>query len=163
MGGKGTFVIRYPRGGCVNLDWQNPMEEIVIGKGRCLREGDNIAILSIGHIGNAALEAAAIAEAKGINVAVYDMRFLKPLDEDLVRKVASKYTDLITIENGALKGGLGSAVAEFVVDNNLKVNLHRMGIPDYFVAHGSLKELHKECGIDTDAVVETIMNIVAKQ
>lgn len=163
LGGKGTFVIRYPRGGCVNLDWQNPMEEIVIGKGRCLREGDNIAILSIGHIGNAALEAAAIAEAKGINVAVYDMRFLKPLDEDLVRKVASKYTDLITIENGALKGGLGSAVAEFVVDNNLKVNLHRMGIPDYFVAHGSLKELHKECGIDTDAVVETIMNIVAKQ
>lgn len=163
LGGKGTFVIRYPRGGCVNLDWQNPMEEIVIGKGRCLREGDNIAILSIGHIGNAALEAAAIAEAKGINVAVYDMRFLKPLDEDLVRQVASKYTDIITIENGALKGGLGSAVAEFVVDNNLKVNLHRMGIPDYFVAHGSLKELHKECGIDTDAVVETIMNIVAKQ
>ncbi len=163
LGGKGTFVIRYPRGGCVNLDWQNPMEEIVIGKGCCLREGDNIAILSIGHIGNAALEAAAIAEAKGINVAVYDMRFLKPLDEDLVRQVASKYTDIITIENGALKGGLGSAVAEFVVDNNLKVNLHRMGIPDYFVAHGSLKELHKECGIDTDAVVETIMNIVAKQ
>ena len=163
LGGKGTFVIRYPRGGCVNLDWQNPLEEIVIGKGRCLREGDNIAILSIGHIGNAALEAAAIAEAKGINVAVYDMRFLKPLDEDLVRQVASKYTDIITIENGALKGGLGSAVAEFVVDNNLKVNLHRMGIPDYFVAHGSLKELHKECGIDTDAVVETIMNIVAKQ
>lgn len=163
LGGKGTFVIRYPRGGCVNLDWQNPMEEIVIGKGRCLREGDNIAILSIGHIGNAALEAAAIAEAKGINVAVYDMRFLKPLDEDLVRQVASKYTDIITIENGALKGGLGSAVAEFVVDNNLKVNLHRMGIPDYFVAHGSLKELHKECGIDTDAVVEMIMNIVAKQ
>ena len=163
LGGKGTFVIRYPRGGCVNLDWQNPMEEIVIGKGCCLREGDNIAILSIGHIGNAALEAAAIAEAKGINVAVYDMRFLKPLDEDLVRQVASKYTDIITIENGALKGGLGSAVAEVVVDNNLKVNLHRMGIPDYFVAHGSLKELHKECGIDTDAVVETIMNIVAKQ
>ena len=163
LGGKGTFVIRYPRGGCVNLDWQNPMEEIVIGKGRCLREGDNIAILSIGHVGNAALEAAAIAEAKGINVAVYDMRFLKPLDEDLVRQVASKYTDIITIENGALKGGLGSAVAEFVVDNNLKVNLHRMGIPDYFVAHGSLKELHKECGIDTDAVVEMIMNIVAKQ
>ena len=163
LGGKGTFVIRYPRGGCVNLDWQNHMEEIVIGKGRCLREGDNIAILSIGHIGNVALEAAAIAETKGINVAVYDMRFLKPLDENLVRQVASKYTDIITIENGALKGGLGSAVAEFVVDNNLKVNLHRMGIPDYFVAHGSLKELHKECGIDTDAVVEIIMNIVAKQ
>lgn len=163
LGGKGTFVIRYPRGGCVNLDWQNHMEEIVIGKGRCLREGDNIAILSIGHIGNVALEAAAIAETKGINVAVYDMRFLKPLDENLVRQVASKYTDIITIENGALKGGLGSAVAEFVVDSNLKVNLHRMGIPDYFVAHGSLKELHKECGIDTDAVVEMIMNIVAKQ
>lgn len=163
LGGKGAFVIRYPRGGCVNLDWKNPMQEIAIGKGRCLKEGDSIAILSIGHIGNAALEAAAIAETKGINVAVYDMRFLKPLDEDLVLQVASKYNDIITIENGALKGGLGSAVAEVVADNNLKVNVHRMGIPDYFVAHGSLKELHKECQIDTDAMVSMIMKIATKQ
>lgn len=163
LGGKGAFVIRYPRGGCVNLDWKNPMQEIAIGKGRCLKEGDSIAILSIGHIGNAALEAAAIAETKGINVAVYDMRFIKPLDEDLVLQVASKYTDIITIENGALKGGLGSAVAEVVADSNLKVNVHRMGIPDYFVAHGSLKELHKECQIDTDAMVSMIMKIVTKQ
>lgn len=163
LGGKGAFVIRYPRGGCVNLDWKNPMQEIAIGKGRCLREGDSIAILSIGHIGNAALEAAAIAETKGINVAVYDMRFIKPLDEDLVQQVASKYNDIITIENGALKGGLGSAVVELLADNNLKVNVHRMGIPDYFVAHGSLKELHKECQIDTDAVVSMIMKIATKQ
>lgn len=163
LGGKGAFVIRYPRGGCVNLDWKNPMQEIAIGKGRCLREGDSMAILSIGHIGNAALEAAAIAETKGINVAVYDMRFIKPLDEDLVLQVASKYNDIITIENGALKGGLGSAVAEVVADNNLKVNVHRMGIPDYFVAHGSLKELHKECQIDTDAMVSMIMKIATKQ
>ncbi len=163
LGGKGAFVIRYPRGGCVNLDWKNPMQEIAIGKGRCLKEGDSIAILSIGHIGNAALEAASIAETKGINVAVYDMRFLKPLDEDLVQQVASKYTDIITIENGALKGGLGSAVAEVVADSNLKVNVHRMGIPDYFVAHGSLKELHKECQIDTDAMVSMIMKIATKQ
>ncbi|MBR3940469.1 MAG: 1-deoxy-D-xylulose-5-phosphate synthase [Bacteroidales bacterium] len=163
LGGKGAFVIRYPRGGCVNLDWKNPMQEIAIGKGRCLKEGDSIAILSIGHIGNAALEAASIAETKGINVAVYDMRFLKPLDEDLIQQVASKYTDIITIENGALKGGLGSAVAEVVADSNLKVNVHRMGIPDYFVAHGSLKELHKECQIDTDAMVSMIMKIATKQ
>jgi len=163
LGGKGAFVIRYPRGGCVNLDWKNPMQEIAIGKGRCLKEGDSIAILSIGHIGNAALEAASIAETKGINVAVYDMRFIKPLDEDLVLQVASKYTDIITIENGALKGGLGSAVAEVVADSNLKVNVHRMGIPDYFVAHGSLKELHKECQIDTDAMVSMIMKIATKQ
>lgn len=163
LGGKGAFVIRYPRGGCVNLDWKNPMQEIAIGKGRCLKEGDSIAILSIGHIGNAALEAASIVETKGINVAVYDMRFLKPLDEDLIQQVASKYTDIITIENGALKGGLGSAVAEVVADSNLKVNVHRMGIPDYFVAHGSLKELHKECQIDTDAMVSMIMKIATKQ
>lgn len=163
LGGKGAFVIRYPRGGCVNLDWKNPMQEIAIGKGRCLREGDSMAILSIGHIGNAALEAAAIAETKGINVAVYDMRFIKPLDEDLVLQVASKYNDIITIENGALKGGLGSAVVELLADNNLKVNVHRMGIPDYFVAHGSLKELHKECQIDTDAMVSMIMKIATKQ
>lgn len=163
LGGKGAFVIRYPRGGCVNLDWKNPMQEIAIGKGRCLKEGDSIAILSIGHIGNAALEAAAIAETKGINVAVYDMRFIKPLDEDLVLQVASKYNDIITIENGALKGGLGSAVVELLADNNLKVNVHRMGIPDYFVAHGSLKELHKECQIDTDAMVSMIMKIATKQ
>ena len=163
LGGKGAFVIRYPRGGCVNLDWKNPMQEIAIGKGRCLKEGDSIAILSIGHIGNAALEAASIVETKGINVAVYDMRFLKPLDEDLIQQVASKYTDIITIENGALKGGLGSAVVELLADNNLKVNVHRMGIPDYFVAHGSLKELHKECQIDTDAMVSMIMKIATKQ
>lgn len=163
LGGKGAFVIRYPRGGCVNLDWKNPMQEIAIGKGRCLKEGDSIAILSIGHIGNAALEAAAIAETKGINVAVYDMRFIKPLDEDLVLQVASKYNDIITIENGAMKGGLGSAVVELLADNNLKVNVHRMGIPDYFVAHGSLKELHKECQIDTDAMVSMIMKIATKQ
>ena len=159
LDGKGPFVIRYPRGGSVHVDWKKPFKEIEIGKGRCLKIGHNIALLSIGHIGNAAVQAAVIAENLGVNVGVYDMRFLKPLDESLIHEVAKTYSHIITIENGVLKGGLGSAVAEFVVDNKLPVSVHRMGIPDSFITHGSLRELHKECHIDTDAIVEQICRI----
>ncbi|MBO7226375.1 MAG: 1-deoxy-D-xylulose-5-phosphate synthase [Bacteroidales bacterium] len=158
----GPFVIRYPRGGSVNVDWKKPFKEIEVGKGRCLRSGKDIAILSIGHIGNSALQAASIADTLGIEVGVYDMRFLKPIDESLIHEVAKTYSHIITIEDGVLKGGLGSAVAEFVADNKLKVEVHRMGIPDSFVAHGSLRELHKECRIDTDAIVEKITDIAKK-
>jgi len=159
MDGKGPFVIRYPRGGGVHVDWKNPFKEIEIGKGRCLKSGHNIALLSIGHIGNAAMQAAVIAENLGINVGVYDMRFLKPLDESLIHEVAETYSHIITIENGVLKGGFGSAVAEYVVDNKLPVTVYRMGIPDSFITHGSLRELHKDCRIDTEAIVDKICEL----
>ncbi|MBQ8044853.1 MAG: 1-deoxy-D-xylulose-5-phosphate synthase [Bacteroidales bacterium] len=159
MDGKGPFVIRYPRGGGVHVDWKNPFKEIEIGKGRCLKSGHNIALLSIGHIGNAAMQAAVIDENLGINVGVYDMRFLKPLDESLIHEVAETYSHIITIENGVLKGGFGSAVAEYVVDNKLPVTVYRMGIPDSFIPHGSLRELHKDCRIDTEAIVDKICEL----
>ena len=159
MDGKGPFMIRYPRGGGVHVDWKNPFKEIEIGKGRCLKSGHNIALLSIGHIGNAAMQAAVIAENLGINVGVYDMRFLKPLDESLIHEVAETYSHIITIENGVLKGGFGSAVAEYVVDNKLPVTVYRMGIPDSFITHGSLRELHKDCRIDTEAIVDKICEL----
>ena len=159
MDGKGPFVIRYPRGGGVHVDWKNPFKEIEIGKGRCLKSGHNIALLSIGHIGNAAMQAAVIAENLGINVGVYDMRFLKPLDESLIHEVAETYSHIITIENGVLKGGFGSAVAEYVVDNKLPVTVYRMGIPDSFIPHGSLRERHKDCRIDTEAIVDKICEL----
>ncbi len=156
---KGPFVIRYPRGSSVNADWKKPFRELQIGKGRCLKTGIEIAILSIGHIGNAAMEAAQIASNLGIEVGVYDMRFLKPLDESLLYEVAKTYTHIITLENGVLKGGFGSAIAEFILDNELPVHIHRIGISDAFIAQGSLLELHKECGIDTDAIVSKICQL----
>lgn len=159
LDGKGSFVIRYPRGGGVHVDWKKPFEEIEIGKGRCLKTGHNIAILSIGHIGNAAMQAATIAENLGINVGVYDMRFVKPLDESLIQEVSKIYSHIITIENGVLKGGFGSAVVEYIADNKLPVEVYRMGIPDSFITHGSLRELHKDCRIDTEAIVDKICEI----
>jgi 1-deoxy-D-xylulose-5-phosphate synthase len=159
LDGKGPFVIRYPRGGGVHVDWKKPFKEIEIGKGRCLKIGHNIALLSIGHIGNAAMQAAVIAENLGINVGVYDMRFVKPLDESLIHEVAKTYSHIITIENGVLKGGFGSAVVEYIADNKLPVEVYRMGIPDSFITHGSLRELHKDCRIDTEAIVDKICEI----
>lgn len=159
LDGKGSFVIRYPRGGGVHVDWKKPFEEIEIGKGRCLKTGHNIAILSIGHIGNAAMQAATIAENLGINVGVYDMRFVKPLDESLIQEVSKIYSHIITIESGVLKGGFGSAVVEYIADNKLPVEVYRMGIPDSFITHGSLRELHKDCRIDTEAIVDKICEI----
>ena len=160
---KGPFVIRYPRGGSINVEWKKPFCEMEIGKGRCLKNGNKIAILSIGHIGNNALQAAKIAETLGISVGVYDMRFLKPIDESLIHEVAKTYSHIITIEDGVLNGGLGSAVAEFVADNKLQVAVHRMGIPDRFISQGSIRELQKECKIDVDAIMEKITEISGKR
>lgn len=151
---KGPFVIRYPRGKSVNEDWQKPFEEIEIGKGRCLREGHDIAILSVGHIGNAAMSAAEELSAYGTEVSVYDMRFVKPLDTRLLKEISEKHSKVITVEDGVLKGGFGSAVVEFFADNGIEITVRRLGIPDRFIAHGTLRELHRECGIDRQAIVE---------
>ena len=151
---KGPFAIRYPRGRGKLVDWHCPFEELPIGKGRKLRDGDDIAILSIGSIGNLAAEAIERVTAKGISAAHYDMRFLKPIDEDILHEVGSKYKYIITLENGTIKGGLGSAVLEFMADHGYHPDIHRMGIPDEFIEHGSVPELCRQCGIDAESIAK---------
>jgi 1-deoxy-D-xylulose-5-phosphate synthase len=153
---KGPFAIRYPRGRGKLVDWHCPFEELPIGKGRQLREGDDIAILSIGSIGNLAAEAAERVAAKGISVAHYDMRFLKPIDEDILHEVGRKHKHVITLENGTIKGGLGSAVLEFMASHGYKPDVHLMGLPDEFVEHGSVPELCRLCKIDAESIVKEI-------
>ncbi len=154
--GKGPFAIRYPRGRGKLVDWRCPLEEVEVGRGRKLHEGEDIAILSIGSIGNLAAEAIERVEKSGISVAHYDMRFLKPIDEDILHEVGRKFKRIITLENGTVKGGLGSAVLEFMADNGYKPDVHRMGLPDQFVEHGSVPELCRACGIDTESIIKAL-------
>ena len=153
---KGPFAIRYPRGRGKLVDWRCPFEELPIGKGRKLREGDDVAILSIGSVGNLAAEAIDSVENEGISVAHYDMRFLKPIDEDILHEVGRKFKRVITLENGTIKGGLGSAVLEFMADHGYKPSVARMGLPDEFIEHGSVPELCRLCGIDVQSIVKEI-------
>ena len=155
---KGPFVIRYPRGGGVLQDWRCPFEEIPIGKGRKLHDGDDIAILSIGPMGNNVTEAIArLAQgASAPSIAHYDMRFLKPIDEDILKEVGQKFSRIITVENGAKKGGLGSAVLEWMNDHNYQPKVVRLGLPDSFVEHGTVAELQHIVGIDADGIINAI-------
>jgi len=149
------FVIRYPRGEGVMPEWQTPLKEIAIGKGRKLKEGVDLAILSFGHPGNFA--AAAIRELRtdGITPGHYDLRFVKPLDEEMLHEVFSKYNKIITVEDGTIVGGVGSAILEFMAKHNYQASVRMLGIPDRIVEHGSQKELHRECAYDTKAIVDT--------
>lgn len=150
---KGTWSIRYPRGNGVMADWQKPMRSIKIGTGQCLRDGDDLAFLAIGPLGNTALEAANDLKADGLNVAVYDMRFVKPLDTALLNEVFTKHSRIITVEDGCLMGGFGSAVVEWAMDNGHTAQVRRLGIPDRFIDHGSPTELTIECGFSkTDMI-----------
>ncbi|PTL33411.1 1-deoxy-D-xylulose-5-phosphate synthase [Prevotella sp. oral taxon 376] len=156
--GKGTFVIRYPRGRGVLTDWHCPLEEIPVGKGRKIHEGDEVAILSLGPIGNEVGKA--IAQVSGeLSVAHYDMRFLKPLDNEILEEVGRKFTRIITIEDGVRNGGLGSAVLEWMADHGYLPHMERMGLPDKFVEHGTVDELRKIAGIDTDSIVRALKGI----
>jgi len=150
------FVIRYPRGQGVMPEWRTPFQEIPIGKGRKLRDGQDIAILSLGHPGN--FVTAAIRELKtdGIQPAHYDMRFAKPLDEALLHEVFSRYDRVITVEDGAITGGFGSAVLEFMAQHNYHAQVKLLGIPDRLVEHGQPKELHRECGYDAAGIAEAV-------
>ena len=139
---KNPFVIRYPRGQGVMPEWRTPMEKIAIGKGRIIKEGEDIAILTIGHPGNFAVEACRALTTEGINAAHYDMRFAKPLDEALLHEIASKFAKVITVEDGTVVGGFGSAVLEFMAAHNYNLEVKILGIPDRIVEHGKPEELH---------------------
>lgn len=155
---KGPFVIRYPRGRGVLTDWKCPLEELPIGKGRKLKEGKDMAIITLGPIGNLAAKAIERAEqASGKSIAHYDLRFLKPLDEAMLHEIGKQFKQVITIEDGALNGGMGSAVLEFMADNNYQPNISRIGIPDKFIEHGTIPELYKICGMDEESIVNKIL------
>jgi 1-deoxy-D-xylulose-5-phosphate synthase len=160
---KLPVVIRYPRGEGVMPEWKTEMKEVEIGKGRKLKDGEEIAVLSFGHPGNFA--ASAIREVKqyGINAGHYDLRFVKPLDEELLHEVFQRYTKIITVEDGTIVGGVGSAVLEFMAAHNYQAEVRMLGIPDRIVEHGSLKELHRECGYDANAIAETLRDMMKEK
>jgi 1-deoxy-D-xylulose-5-phosphate synthase len=151
-----AFSIRYPRGQGVMPKWRTAFEEIQIGKGRKIKQGDDLAILTFGHIGNYAVEVCERLEKEGIHVAHYDLRFAKPLDEELLHEVFSTYKKVITVEDGCIQGGIGSAVLEFMADNNYSAELKRLGIPDDIIEHGEQIDLHRECGFDPDGIIRAV-------
>ncbi len=156
----GPFVIRYPRGQGVMPVWRNKMVEIPIGKGRLIQDGVDLAILSIGHPGNMVKEACLLLMEEEIDVAHYDMRFVKPLDEVMLHAVFQKFDKIITVEDGCLQGGFGSAILEFMADHQYTSRIVRLGIPDKVVEHGEQSELYRECGYDASAIVETAKSLV---
>ena len=159
-GNEGPFVIRYPRGQGEKVDWRNQPQLIPIGKGKRLKSGSDMALLSIGTIGNSAAKAIARAEEMGISVAHYDMLFLKPIDEELLHEVAKNFKHIITLENGVIKGGMGSAVVEFLADNGYIDNrVFRIGIEDQFVTHGTIAELQRITGIDAESILRKIKEV----
>ncbi|MCH6201951.1 1-deoxy-D-xylulose-5-phosphate synthase [Aquiflexum sp. LQ15W] len=153
---EGPFSIRYPRGQGVMVDWKTPMRKIPIGQGRIIKEGEDVAILTIGHIGNYAVTACEMLEKEGFNPAHYDMRFVKPLDEALLHEVFGKFKKVVTVEDGCLMGGFGSAVLEWMVDNGYQAQVKRLGIPDRIVEHGEQIELHRECGFDPEGIANAV-------
>lgn len=162
--GKGSFVIRYPRGHGVLVDWRNKMEEIKIGTGRRLKEGSGVAVLSVGSIGNNVTKAIAEAEkaCQGLNVAHYDMRFIKPLDEQLLEEISAGFKEVITVEDGVRNGGFGSSVLEWMADRDIQIRVTRLGLPDEFVEHGTVDQLQHIVGIDVDSIADTIKNAAGR-
>jgi len=159
---KGPFTIRYPRGNGVMTDWKTPFEEIPVGKGRKVSQGEDVAILTIGHPGNFAQKAIKELTKSGINPAHYDMRFVKPIDEMLLHEVFAKFSKIITVEDGCLMGGFGSAVLEFMVDRGYKADVMRLGIPDEYIHHGTQDELWAECEFDANAIVLAVEKIIQR-
>lgn len=158
--GKGPFVIRYPRGRGVLLDWKCPLEEVPVGKGRKLKEGNDLAVITLGPIGNVAARAIKRAEENSdLSIAHYDLRFLKPLDKGLLHEVGRKFSRIITIEDGVRKGGMGSAVLEFMADHDYTPHIQRIGVPDAFIEHGTIQELHHLCGMDEEGIYNVILPV----
>ncbi len=165
---QGPFVIRYPRGRGTQNDWICNFEAVEVGTGQLLKEGKNIAVLSLGPIGNTASEAIRLFESQQsqdgnpVTVAHYDMRFLKPLDQNILHTVGTSFNHIITIEDGVICGGLGTAVLEYMSDHNLHPQIIRMGLPDVFIEHGNVEQLRQIAGIDCNAIVSRLRNILQK-
>jgi 1-deoxy-D-xylulose-5-phosphate synthase len=158
--GIGPFAIRYPKGSGVMPDWETPMKKLEPGKGRQLREGKDLAIITIGHTGNHASLACDELEKQGISAAHYDMRFLKPLDEQLLHEALKTHSHIITVEDGTVNGGLGSAILEFQAAGGYRNTIRRLGIPDRFIGHGTQEELYRECGYDAGGIIASVKEIL---
>ena len=158
---RGPFTIRYPRGRGVLSKWKTAMKEIQIGKGRRLLNGNDIAILSVGHPGNFVAEAAEQLKAIGVSIAHYDMRFVKPIDELMLHEVFTKFKKVITVEDGCIMGGFGSAVIEFMADQKYQAEVVRLGVPDKYIHHGTQKELWSDCGYDADGIIDTVIKTLS--
>jgi 1-deoxy-D-xylulose-5-phosphate synthase len=152
---RGTFVIRYPRGRGVLLDWRFPLEPVGVGTGRKLRDGNDVAVLTIGPIGNDVADV--ISQLPQLSVAHYDMRFLKPLDEQLLHEVGRRFRRIVTVEDGVRNGGLGSAVLEWMSDHGYQPRITRLGLPDHFVEHGTVSELRQLVGLDNESIRRSIV------
>lgn len=159
LDGMGPFTIRYPRGRGVMPQWRTGFRELKPGEGRLIRDGEDVAVLSIGPVGNIVVRACVELEKEGISAGHYDMRFLKPLDEILLHNVMKRYSKILTVEDGTIVGGLGSAVLEFISEHNYGARVRRLGIPDRFVGQGSQEELHKECGFDEKGIADSVKEI----
>lgn len=156
----GPYSIRYPRGQGVMPDWKTDFSKVPTGTGRKISDGEDVAILSIGHVGNFVVKASAQLKKENVSVAHYDMRFLKPIDEKILHEVFKKFSTIVTIEDGTIVGGLGSAVLEFMSDNDYSAKVVRLGIPDAFIEHGTQAELYKICGYDVEGIVNTVKGLV---
>ena len=152
---QGPFSIRYPRGRGVMTNWKKPFKEIKVGEGRRVENGSDIAFVTIGAIGNTTTKAIEALKEKGISAAHYDMRFVKPIDEILLHEVFSKFKKVITVEDGCLMGGMGSAVLEFMADHNYQAKVVRLGVPDKFIDHGTQDELYHQCFYDLNAQIQS--------
>ncbi len=161
--GKGPFSIRYPRGNGPLVEWKKEFQEIPIGKGRKISDGTTLAILSVGHAGNMVVEAVAKLQVHEISCAHYDMRFVKPLDETILREVASKFDLVITVEDGIIDGGFGSAVSEYFALSDKHVSVVRLGVPVRFVEHGTQEELYRECGFDAEGICRTVNRLIRER
>ncbi|MCU4174499.1 1-deoxy-D-xylulose-5-phosphate synthase [Carboxylicivirga sp. N1Y90] len=157
---KGPFSIRYPRGNGSIIDWQQPMEEIEVGTGRCLKEGNDLAIITIGPIGVKAQQVIRKLEKQEYSIAHYDLRFVKPLDEKMLHEIFAQHKKVITIEDGTIVGGMGSAVIEFMVDNGYQAKVKRLGIPDKYIEHGTQTELFGLCGYDKEGIENSIVEML---
>lgn len=160
---KGPFSIRYPRGRGVMPEWKKPFREIPVGKGRLIRDGHDIAILSIGHVGNFVVEATERLKKENVSICHYDMRFAKPLDEEILHRVFKEFEFVITIEDGTTTGGFGSAVIEFMTENQYSAHVKRMGVPDRFIDQGTPEELYRECGFDAEGIFTTVKQFLKRK
>ncbi|EJW99630.1 1-deoxy-D-xylulose-5-phosphate synthase [gut metagenome] len=156
--GKGPFVIRYPRGRGYLIDWKCPLEEVPVGKGRKLKSGKDMAVITLGPIGNLAAHAIDKAEKEeGLSIAHYDLRFLKPLDEEMLHEIGSHYDTVITIEDGVIQGGMGSAILEFMADHGYTPHVQRIGVPNKFIEHGTVQQLYEICHMDEESIFQTLL------